>query len=192
MINKITQKVLGYSAATALCLGGAGYFAKIAVDQPSPLAGIATINAVQNSLETSALKDKSFQQAWDENKTRIEEIKQTHELGREIGALEKSILQMPSDLKDSMEDEDYNVLNNYAQEQLGKIRETYQTEKGRYAGAAVALGVLASSLAALGHLDISNEKRKEKERKEFLSKIHKLKYERNIKPVVFRNYKSDN
>lgn len=190
MTNKIAQKILGYGAATALCLAGAGYAGYKASKEPVAPKEITYVNAIQNSFNAGVLRDDPIQTVIDANKIRFEKIKANPELTQEISALEKSILQMPLSLRNSSENKDYNLVNNYVQEQIGKIRETHQTEKGRYTGAAIALGALASSVAALGYLDISDKKRKEREMKEFLSKVYKPKYERNTEPIVFVDYRS--
>jgi len=159
MINKVTQKGLGYAATIALCLGGAGYFGYKASQEPSVPKGIASVNAIENSLAWATLGNNSIEKVLDSNQMRLDEIKADPELAPDIANLEKILSNLPSECLTSTENDLYNQTNEIIQRELQKIKEKYPSEKGRYKGAAIAIGLLAPVVAAVGGLDISNDQK---------------------------------
>lgn len=191
MVNKIAQKILGYGAAIALCAAGAGYAGYKASKEPAVPKEIAYVNAAQNSFNAGVLRNDPIQKVIDANKIRFEKIKANPELAPYVNNLERILSSLPDEYLTSPENDLYNQTNEIIQRELKKIRNDYDSpDKARYAGAAVGTGILAAAIAGVGYLDISDKKRKEKEMKEFLSKVYKPKYERNTEPIVFVDYNS--
>jgi len=185
-MNKITQKVLGYVATIALCLGGAGYFGYKASQEPSAPKQIKYIEAIDNALAWGGLGDNSIKKILDKNKIMFDKAKEDPELASDLNNLEKILSGLPSEYLTSTEDSLYNQTKEIIQRELQKIRDKYPSEKGKYTGAAIALGILAPTIAGVGYLDISNKKREEKESKRYFPELEKSNSDRLIGTVRLR------